>query len=157
MKRQFERRIDLAATWLRENRPGSNEERVFQILGLHWAGVDRLQINEMTAALLHQQRDDGGWSQLPTLKSDAYATGLALYTLNQSGALSTTHRAYQKGVRFLLKEQRDDGSWLVETRASPVQVAVDNVFSHGKHQWISSSATSWSTMALILGVSPDRR
>jgi hypothetical protein len=50
----------------------------------------------------------------------------------------------------LLKEQLSDGSWFVPTRASPVQVAIDDIFSGGKHQWISSAATSWSTMALML-------
>jgi hypothetical protein len=152
MATDFTRRIDLAASWLRRVRAESTEERVFQIMGLHWANSDPAQIVALTEALRRQQRADGGWAQLQTLKSDAYATGLVLYALHQAGSVSATNAAYQKGIRFLLTEQLDDGSWFVETRASPVQVAVDNIFSHGNDQWISSSATTWSTMALILGI-----
>jgi hypothetical protein len=118
---------------------------------LHWAGSDQRQIAELAGVLRRQQREDGGWAQLPTLKSDAYATGLVLVTLHQAASVQPQHDPYRKGVAFLLTQQLSDGSWFVETRASPVQVAVDSVFSHGKDQWISSSATTWSTMALMLG------
>lgn len=156
LQKSFARRIDAAANWLRHSRPDSTDERVFQILGLHWAGMGRAELASMIETLRQQQRADGGWAQLPTLKSDAYATGLVLYTLHRAGGVPPRHDAYQKGIRFLLTEQLSDGSWFVATRASPVQVAVDNVFSHGKDQWISSSATTWSTMALMLGVESDR-
>src|SRR5262249_52772366 len=36
---------------------------------------------EAVRALLAQQRADGGWSQLPELESDAYASGQVLYAL----------------------------------------------------------------------------
>ena len=157
MKKQFERRIERAATWLHGVHPTSTEERAFQILGLLWAGSDRKQLAGLINDLVQEQREDGGWAQLPKLKSDAYATGLTLYALSQGGGLSLSHPAYQKGTRFLLTEQRSDGSWFVATRASPVQVAVDDVFAHGKHQWISSSATTWATMALMLGETHERR
>lgn len=154
MTRHFEGRIDRAATWLRSVRADSTEERALQILGLHWAQSDRSHLRDLAADLLLQQRDGGGWSQLPTLKSDAYATGLALYALHEGDGLRPSDPAYQRGIRFLLKEQHRDGSWFVESRASPVQVAIDDIFPHGKDQWISSSATSWSTLALMLASPP---
>jgi ankyrin repeat protein len=150
MKNSFEQRIANAARWLRGYNTSSTEERSFQILGLHWSDSDPAQLTALTDTLLKEQRDDGGWAQLPTLQSDGYATGLVLYTLNQGGGLSPSHPAYRQGIKFLLKEQLSDGSWFVPTRASPVQVAIDDIFSGGKHQWISSAATSWSTMALML-------
>lgn len=156
MKRPFQRRIDRATAWLRQVRADSTEERALQILGLHWGSSDRKQLQALSAQLLEQQRADGGWAQLPTMQSDAYATGLSLYALNQGGGIAALHAAYRKGVRYLLGQQRSDGSWLVETRASPVQVAVDNVFAHDTHQWISSSATSWSSMALMLAAAPAK-
>lgn len=150
MKEQFDRRIDRAASWLQGIRPSSTEERALQIQGLHWAGTQEKQLAQRTNELLQLQTKNGGWAQLPTLKSDAYATGLALYALHKGGGLKTSHPAYRKGIRFLLEEQLSDGSWYVETRASPIQVAVDGVFPHDRHQWISSSATTWSTLALML-------
>jgi len=150
MKKRFEQRIAEAAGWLNGYNPSSTEERAFQILGLHWAASEPSQLSALTETLLQEQRNDGGWAQLPTLSSDGYATGLVLYVLNQAGGLSPSHPSYQRGIRFLLKEQLSDGSWFVPTRASPVQVAIDDIFSHGRHQWISSAATSWSTMALML-------
>ncbi len=96
------------------------------------------------------QRADGGWSQIPTLASDAYATGQALTALAESGALKPTDPVYQKGVRFLLGTQLEDGSWYVRTRAVPVQPYFDSEFPHGKDQFISAAATNWATMALAL-------
>jgi ankyrin repeat protein len=150
MKQSIEQRIAKGADWLRGYDPSSTEERAFQILGLRWAGSGSSPLPALTETLLKEQREDGGWAQLSTLQSDSYATGIVLYALNQGGNLSPSHPAYQQGIKFLLKEQLNDGSWFVHTRASPVQVAVDDIFSHGKHQWISSAATSWSTMALML-------
>ncbi|HBY59847.1 MAG TPA: hypothetical protein DEH78_08475 [Solibacterales bacterium] len=43
-----------------------------------------------------------------------------------------------------------DGSWMVRTRASPVQVFKDSGFPHGRDQWISAAGTSWAAMALAL-------
>jgi len=67
---------------------------------------------------LREQRADGGWSQLPTLASDAYATGLALVALHQGGVLPVDHAAYRRGVEFLLRTQLEDGSWFVLRAAS---------------------------------------
>jgi hypothetical protein len=150
MKARFDQKIAKATLWLRRYQAQSTEERALQLLGLLWAGNNSSELGRLANALLQEQRDDGGWAQIPTLDSDPYATGLSLYTLNQVGELNTSQPAYQRGVKFLLKNQGNDGSWFVRTRASPVQVAIDGVFPHGRDQWISSAATSWSTMALML-------
>ncbi len=154
MKAPFADRIARAASWLRVFEPRTTEERALQLLGLLWAGEKGSKLSHRAQALLDEQRRDGGWAQLPTLESDAYATGLALYTLHQVG-LKISQPFYQRGIDYLLQQQCSDGSWLVHTRASPVQVAIENIFPHGKDQWISSDATSWSTMALMLACGPD--
>lgn len=152
MKADYGRRTAKAAQWLQGRSPESTEERALQILGLHWEGTATLKLARCCEDLLKEQREDGGWAQLPTLESDAYATGLALYALQQGGSVSPRHPAVQKGIRFLLARQLSDGSWWVETRASAVQVAIDGIFPHGEDQWISSTATSWSAMALMLAL-----
>lgn len=155
MKTRMDARIAAGARWLGGFAPDSLEERAMQILGLHWAGQPTSQIETFARALRAEQRADGGWAQLATLDSDAYATGLALYALHQAGGIVTTDPAYQRGTAYLLKHQLADGTWKVKTRVSPVQVAIDDIFPHGTHQWISSVATGWSSIALMLAL-PDR-
>jgi hypothetical protein len=98
--------------------------------------------------LIALQRADGGWGQLPTLQSDAYATGQALMALGASG-LSAKDPVYRRGVTFLLRTQLEDGSWFVRSRAVPIQPYFDSGFPHEHDQFISAAATNWATMALI--------
>src|SRR5262249_54961604 len=95
-----------------------------------------------------EQGGDGGWRQLTTLDSDAYATGQALVALMDSGAMTASDPVVQRGVQFLLRTQLADGSWFVRSRAIAIQPLFESGFPHGRNQWISSAATSWATMAL---------
>lgn len=58
--------------------------------------------------------------------------GQALVALAESGALATTDPAYQRGVQFLLNTQFADGSWLVKTRAIPLQPLFEIGFPHAR-------------------------
>jgi hypothetical protein len=129
--------------------PKTNEDRVFQILGLAWAGGPKDAIQGAARGLLAEQRPDGGWGQHASLASDAYATGQALTALHQAGDLAATDAAYQRGVEYLRKTQLDDGSWYVRSRSIPFQPYFESGFPHGHDQWISAAATNWATMALI--------
>jgi hypothetical protein len=148
-KVQFDRRIARARDWLIAAEPASNAEHAFRLLGLHWAGAEQKLIKEQTATLFKQQRDDGGWAQLPEMTSDAYATGLTLYTLYNAGGVKPADAAYQRGVDYLLKTQREDGSWFVKTRAFPFQSYFESGFPYGPDQWISASATGFAAVALM--------
>jgi glucose/arabinose dehydrogenase len=117
---------------------------------LHWAGASSEIIAAAGRHLLALQQDDGGWAQLTTMASDAYATGEALVALRESGASAPTDRAYRRGLEFLLRTQIDDGSWIVETRAVPIQAYFESGFPYGVNQWISTAATGWATTALAL-------
>ena len=99
--------------------------------------------------VLAVQRSDGGWADLASMESTAYATGKALVALQTAG-LPASDAAYQRGVRFLMSTQLLDGSWYVRTRAAGQQPYFENGFPHGVDQWISAAATSWATMALTL-------
>jgi ankyrin repeat protein len=122
------------------------------LFGLRWAEAPARQIETARNAILRDQRDDGGWAQISTRQSDAYATGQALVTLNQAGGLAVDDPAYRRGIDFLLRTQLPDGTWLVETRrtSSPGLPYFETGFPHGKHQFISYAATAWATMALAL-------
>ena len=99
-------------------------------------------------SLRREQRKDGGWAQLPTLESDAYATGEALYTLAQFVKDPMADPAWQRGLRFLLETQEDDGTWHVARRAFPFQPTMNSGFPHHRDSWISAAATSWAVLAL---------
>jgi hypothetical protein len=122
----------------------------FRLLGLRWAGADASDTGAAAAALLRQQRGDGGWAQLPTLPTDAYATGLALFALHEGGALAVSDRAFRRGAEYLLRTQLADGSWFVQTRSFPLQPFVGTRFPHGRSQFSSLAGTCWASMALSL-------
>ena len=148
LKAEYARAVQRGAAWLTHAQPKSTEDHVYQLLGLTWAGEKPAALRPAANALIARQRADGGWSQIPTLPSDAYATGQALTALAESGAMKPTDLSYQRGVRFLLGTQLDDGSWYVRSRAIPIQPYFDSEFPHGKDQFISAAATNWATIAL---------
>ena len=57
--------------------------------------------------------------------------------------------AYQKGVQYLLKTQRDDGGWVVETHSPPVQKFFDNGDPGGKCSSSRSPRRPGPSMALL--------
>ena len=147
LKREYQKSVGRAAEWLSKQTPLTTEDRVMQLLGLHWADAHaparRTRINEVLAL----QREDGGWSQTPYLASDAYATGQVLYTLRELG-VPAVNAAMQRGVSFLLRTQQDDGSWFVKSRAMKIQPYFESGFPYGHDQWISHAGTAWATMGL---------
>jgi hypothetical protein len=144
--------IGRARNWLLSVQPQGTEEKSFQLQGLAWADADKSEIAKRAAALVAEQRSDGGWAQLPTLSSDAYATGQALVTLNRVGAVPTTSLPYRNGIGFLLKTQFEDGSWLVVSRSRGTQPYLESGFPHGTNQFISAAGTAWATSALLLSL-----
>jgi hypothetical protein len=143
-------RIDTVRRWLRDTTPKDTEDRVFRLLALGEAGVPDREIHSAARDLLKTQRDDGGWGQLASLPSDAYATGSALVALHRAGRVAASDPAYQRGVAYLLKTQLPDGSWLVHSRSRPFQTYYESGFPHGKNQFISMAATGWAVTALAL-------
>src|SRR5262249_5919722 len=135
-------------------KPVTAEERNMRLLGLHWAGTDPSSLKPLAAEILAAQRPDGGWRQIDTLATDAYATGQSLYALAKAGGVSSSDQAYQKGVSFLLRTQSENGSWRVTSRSPKFQAYFNSGFPHAGDQWISAWATGWATMALAQAVAP---
>ncbi|HYM10292.1 MAG TPA: ankyrin repeat domain-containing protein [Bryobacterales bacterium] len=145
----YDQAVERAAEWLAQTPPQGTEDRAFQLLGLAWSGKKQ-GIPKAAAALLAEQRADGGWAQIPTLGSDAYATGQALVALQQSGALRPADEACRRGLRFLLNSQAEDGSWHVNRRALPIQPYFESGFPYGRDQFISAAGSNWATTALAI-------
>jgi ankyrin repeat protein/mono/diheme cytochrome c family protein len=150
----YQQAVARAAAWLRDATPHSTEEQAFRLLGLAWSGAEKATIDAAARTLVANQRSDGGWAQIATLTSDAYATGEALVALTQSGAVAVTSPIYKRGVEFLLKTQYADGSWFVRSRAIPLQPHFESGFPYGRDQFISAAATNWATQALIAAARP---
>ncbi|MEO5897563.1 MAG: ankyrin repeat domain-containing protein [Vicinamibacterales bacterium] len=146
-------RVRRGSAWLAGVDAATTEDRTMQLLGLQWAGDRGALVTRLQHALLQTQRQDGGWSQIPTRSSDAYATGQVLVALNQTGQPMSS-RPYQRGVAFLTANQKGDGSWHVISRrkdeVSRGQAYFETGFPHGRDQFISYAGSAWATMALIL-------
>lgn len=150
---EMQARIANARRWLLQAKPVTQEDRNMQLLGLAWAGASGSTLRRLAKAILAEQQADGGWRQREGLGSDAYATGESLYALATAGGVAPSDPAYQKGVRFLLTTQSpSDGSWRVDTRTPKFQTFFQSGFPYAEHQWISSWATGWATMALAQAI-----
>ena len=142
--------------WLETQNPTQQQEIVFQLLGMHWCGSSHDKIVLVAETLNAMQHADGGWSQLTTLGSDAYATGQALYALCESGMAKPTDDVYQKGMNYLLKTQDATGAWLVQTRSYGIQPFFSSDFPpKDENQYISAAATNWADLALLEAL-PDK-
>lgn len=149
---ELQKRIDVAVekgrAWLLASKPASTEDKVFRLRGLVDAGADKKAIEEARAQLVSEQRGDGSWAQLARMDGDAYATGTVLMAVRAAG-LPVAEPTYRKGVDYLLKTQKDDGAWIVQTRARPLQIFFDNGDPGGKSQFISFAATGWAVLSLL--------
>jgi len=142
-------RIENARTWLIKTAAKDTEDHVFRLLALKEAGASEKELAAASWELLKTQRIDGGWGQLESLSSDAYATGSALFALHHAADLKVDSPAYRAGVSFLLKTQLADGTWCVKSRSKPFQKYYESGFPHEKDQFISISASGWATAALV--------
>lgn len=149
------RQVERAQAWLATATPRSTEERVMQLFGLSWTGGSPSSIAAARAALLAEQRADGGWAQIATRASDAYATGQSLAALNQAAGLPVTDAAYERGLAYLLRTQLADGTWHVATRRKTEGLTYfETGFPHGEDQFISYAGSAWATTAFALAVRP---
>jgi Squalene-hopene cyclase C-terminal domain/Ankyrin repeat/Prenyltransferase and squalene oxidase repeat len=154
----YDRAIQLAAAWIAKSQPKVNEDRVAKLEGLAWAGKDgagkdKAAIRKAIDDLVSTQHPDGGWSDIDTTPSAAFATGRSLVALHNAG-LPGNDPVYRRGEKFLLETQQEDGSWFVKSRAMTLQPYFDSGFPHGFDQWISAAGTSWATLALSLSAPP---
>jgi hypothetical protein len=155
-KKHVEQLVAKTKQWLEKQVTNQQQELAFQLLGLQWCGSSADLKTKVFEKLRSMQNKDGGWSQLPTLKSDAYATGQTLYALFESGMAKPGDAVYQKGLNYLLKTQDATGAWVVATRSFPIQPMIDTDFPpYDYNQFISATASNWATIALLNAL-PDK-
>jgi ankyrin repeat protein len=157
LAKERDERIANALKWVVNTPARTNEDRTFKLLAMKWAGGSAEDISKASADLLRTQKPDGGWAQFsgPSPfgpgydRSDAYATGQALYALRAGAGMAVTNPVYARGVDYLLRTQDEDGSWFVNKRAVPANNWFDTGFPHGESQYISYCGTCWATLALM--------
>jgi ankyrin repeat protein/mono/diheme cytochrome c family protein len=152
----YRRAIAMAAAWMATAKSYSNDDRSWRLTGLAWAGTYKIAEQKAMHELLAAQKADGGWSDLPTMESSAYATGKSLVALESAG-MSVTAPAYKRGVAWLLSHQQQDGTWYVQTRALAFQPYFDAGFPGGPNQWISAAGTNWAVEALALAAPEGKK
>ena len=152
--RELEERQARARNWLLTATPHDTEDFTFRLFGLYYAGATAEDCDRAAHELLALQRPGGGWAELPHMQPDAYSTGEALVALHVGGRIPVSDAAFQKGLQYLLSTQDRQGAWHVATRQiSPAPVSpvyIETGFPFGHDQFLSTDATCWAAMALML-------
>jgi hypothetical protein len=123
----------------------SNEWLLTRLLVERQLGTARTAESFLTR-LLERQHPDGGWSWLadPGKKapSDALSTGQALYALRLAG-LGPDHPSVRKAVDYLVRNQQEDGTWIVASKLISTRT------EGGKIEYIYKYwGTAWATIGL---------
>jgi hypothetical protein len=140
-----------ASAYLNKSQPDESTEALLLRLLVERRFGEPSRAAELREELLRRQNPDGGWAyQKGGRSSDAFATGQALYALSEEG-LKADMLTVQRGWQFLLRTQREDGSWVVPTSAIHI----------GKGQrttddWIKKTdeiytywGSAWATIGLL--------
>jgi hypothetical protein len=149
---ETKQRIERAKQWLLRASPVTTEDFDMRLNGVAAAGATAADLRKLAEPILAKQRPDGGFAQRDGLASDAYATGMTLWSLTSTGVLQPGDDVFRKGVKFLLATQASDGSWHVTSRATTFQIYFEGGFPYGRDQWISIMGTGWATSALAAAI-----
>ena len=133
-----------AIQWLETAKPDGELQPVALRLIL-WRRLGRAGAvwEPLVQQIRRAQNDDGGWGQIKNAKSDAYATGQALYALAEAGA-NPGDEAFARAQGFLAKTQRQDGAWAMTSRA-----IMGNGKVATKFEPIIHAASAWAVMGLV--------
>jgi hypothetical protein len=136
--------LEQAVAWLEHAElPDHLQAKALKLLVAIRTGKSSDALQPAIDELLSLQRPDGGWSQLPEMPSDAFATGEVLYVLALAG-VSADRPEIRRAVDFLVRTQSPDGSWPMTSRATPN----GEPGSAKLLTPITCAATSWATLGL---------
>lgn len=138
--------------WLEGSQPGDDPQAIAMRL-LLWNRLGRKSADRspLVDQIRRAQNLDGGWGQAKGARSDAFATGQALFVLMEVGT-QPGDDAIRKAQAFLTKTQGPEGSWPMESRPNPRDgKPAKNVAP------ITSAGSAWAVMGLARSVGQRNR
>lgn len=135
---------DKGVKWLGETKTDDDPQSIALRL-LLWKRLDRPpeEWQPLVRRIKERQNADGGWSQTKDMPSDAWATGQALYALAHSG-MKSDDPVVTRAHAFLIKTQRDDGSWPMTSR--PIKPGGEGSKSLIP---ITGAGSAWAVLGLL--------
>jgi hypothetical protein len=143
--------FDKGMKWLTETKTDDDPQSIAMRLVL-WRRLDRpeQEWKPLVDRIIARQNTDGGWSQSKDMASDAWATGQALYALAHAG-FKPSDPAITRGQAFLVKTQREDGSWPMTSRPiKPDGEGAKNLVP------ITGAGASWAILGLVRSNEAER-
>jgi squalene-hopene cyclase-like protein len=135
---------DKGVAWLTNTKSDDDPQSIAMRLVL-WQRLGRSaeEMQPLVQRITESQNADGGWSQTKEMPSDAWATGQALYALSHAG-VKPEDPLITRGREFLVKTQREDGSWLMTSRPCPPSNAgAKNLMP------ITGGGSAWGVLGLV--------
>ncbi len=145
---KFRGPIAKAEAWLRQRKPVNVPDAAATLIGLA-ASDDDLAVRQRRHCLdLLRRAEDksGGWGPFASSAPEPFDTGLALLGLAAvSGEDAARREMIQRGRRYLVGQQLEDGSWPETTRPPGAESYAQRV-----------STTAWAAQALLATRKPGR-
>ena len=135
---------DKGVQWLAETKTDDDPQSIAMRLVL-WRRLGRPaeEWEPLVQRIKERQNADGGWSQSKDMASDAWATGQALYALAHAG-IKPDEPVIARAHAFLIKTQRDDGSWPMTSR--PIKPGGEGAKSLIP---ITGAGSAWAVLGLV--------
>jgi hypothetical protein len=148
-------RVRAEVTLLKDEPRTSMESLVFGVLYARRFGNPEVG-DVLREKIVKEQRGDGGWSSVVGENmSDPLATGQALYALQPSSSMASVSNVIARAQNWLLKTQRDDGSWPIDVthiskvdRSAPAKAKSLKEVRALYDYW----GCSWATIGLLQGI-----
>ena len=140
---------DKAVKWLAETKSDGDPQSTALRLVL-WTRLGRpaKEWEPLVKSIKDRQNVDGGWGQTKDMASDAWATGQALYALAHAGT-RPDDSAVARGLSFLVKAQREDGSWPMTSRpTAPGGKGSTSLIP------ITGAGSAWAVLGLVRSAGP---
>jgi hypothetical protein len=137
-----------ALAWLKTGKTDESTEALLLRMLVAEKFSDAARSTAMRKELIARQNADGGWAyQSDHKKSDAFATGQALFALAAVGS-EADNAVVDRGRRYLLETQQQDGSWLVASRSIHSDEASDAYLKRTDKVY-SYWGTAWAILGLL--------